>query len=67
MFFFTTEFAKNSFFFTLPDVSENEIVRSTSVRVEGKSGFICLVRYIRNCWSRRVSQFLVRPLKLKYG
>ena len=32
-------------FFTLPDVNDNEIVRSTFDRVEGKSGLFCLVRY----------------------
>ena len=44
--FFTTEFAVKSNFFTLPVVNDNEIVRSTSDWVEGKSGLICLVRYI---------------------
>ena len=33
-------------FFTLPVVNDNEMVRSTSDGVEGKSGLICLVRYI---------------------
>ena len=33
-------------FFTLPVVNDNEIVRSTSDGVEGKTGLICLVRYI---------------------
>ena len=45
--------------FTLPVVKDNEIVRSTSNGVEGKSGLICLVSYIRSCWCRRVLQFLV--------
>ena len=33
-------------FFTLPVVNDNEIVRSTSEGVEGKTGLICLVRCI---------------------
>ena len=45
--------------FTLPFVNDNEIVGSTSDEVEGKSSLICLVRYIRSCWCRRVLQFLV--------
>ena len=45
--------------FTLPVVNDNEIVRSSSDGEEGKIGLICLVRYIWNCWRRRVSQFLV--------
>ena len=39
VFFFTTEFAKSNFF-TLSVVNDNEIVRSTSDGVEGKSGFL---------------------------
>ena len=46
-------------FFILHFVKDNEIVRSTSGGVEGKSGLICLVRNIRSCWCRRVSHFLV--------
>ena len=45
-------------FCTLPVVNDNEIVRSTSDGVEGKSGLIYLVRFIRSCWCRRFSQFL---------
>ena len=33
-------------FFALPIINDNEIVRTKSDRVEGKSGLICLVRYI---------------------
>ena len=46
-------------FFTLPVVNNNEMVRCTSEGVEGKSGLIRFVRYIRSYWCRRVSQFLV--------
>ena len=45
--------------FTLSVVHDNEIVRSTCNGVEGKSGLICVVRYIRSCWCRCVSRFLV--------
>ena len=44
MFFYNRVCEKH--FFTLPVINENEIVRSTSDGVEGKSGLICLVRYI---------------------
>ena len=56
--YFTTEFAK-SIFFTLPVVNDNEIVRNTSDGVKKKSGLICSVRYIRSCWCRCGSQFLI--------
>ena len=46
-------------FFTMLVGNEKEIVRNTPDGVEGKSGLICLERYIRSCWCRRVSQFLV--------
>ena len=55
MFFFFYNRIREKQFFTLPVVEENEIVRSTSDGVEEKSGLICLVRYIRSCWSWRVS------------
>ena len=45
--------------FFLQVVNDNEIVRNTSDGLEGKSGLICMVSYIRSCWCRRVSQFLV--------
>ena len=61
MFFFATEFAKirEKQFFTLPVVNDNEIVRSTSDEVEGKSGLICLVGLHSKVLVPRVSQFLV--------
>ena len=58
VFFFCNRIREKQFF-TLPVVNDNEIVQSTSSGVEGKSGLIFLVRYIRSCWCRRVSQFLV--------
>ena len=57
--FFFYNRIREKHFFTLPVVNDNEIVRSTSDWVEGKTGLICLVRYIWNCWCRRVLQFLV--------
>ena len=63
-FFFFYHRIREKQLFTLPVVNDNEIVRSTSDGVVGKSGLICLVRYIRtrielSCWCRRVSQFLL--------
>ena len=56
-FLFTTEFVKSNF---SPAVChDNEIVRNLSDGVEGKSGSICFVRYIRSCWCQRFSQILV--------
>ena len=43
--FFYNEIREKQFF-TLPVVNDNEIVRSTSDGVEGKTGLICLVHYI---------------------